>query len=1601
MSGLSGAQAQDVFDSAWYNPDAPYIKIAVDSDGVYRVTGTDLAAAGFPVNTVDPTSLQLFENGSEVPLRLQADFTTFGATDWLAFVGKRNTGAGEAWAYNYDSAIMPSQYNSLFTDTTFYWLTWGAPVTGLRYAAINPPTSGAPIRNNTRATTRTEADNWYYPGQGSSAGNPIYTTNEGYYQDRIRHNTSQDDITRTLEFSLTDASSSAADSVRIGVHVMAETVARHKIVLEAGLDDGGGVAFVPLDSVEWIGIAAQTLSFAVPQSQLPGDGSLEVRIRSRNNYSSAIPNNLLLNWVEVDYVRASQPVDGQLAVRREPGNYVYETSGLIGQSDVYVPSSGESFSVNPSGGVASFLLGTAVPDTVFVVDIGGYASPADIRADVSSNLVSPPGGGAAYVLVTTPSLRASGDAMAAHRASPTGGGHSTLVVDIYDIFDQFDYGRPTPLAIRRFVRAARAWNIPIKFLTMWGDALYPDRTRDRKPWEVLSFGHTASDDWFAMQDDGLLDYSPSISIGRLPIRSNEQGNIVVQKQQTYESAPLDLWQKNAVYLVGGATPAERQRLRQSARRWSGLVSGPPTTLDTVHFFKESANILDPTFKDSIQQTLQKGASWVTYFGHSATQTWEIVTDPPALYNNGAKLPVILSLGCFTGDFGTGNGDEADILSFSEQLVVQSLNGSIAHWGASSSGTIGASERFSDEVHQSVFTDSLRTLGDALREAKERYNSKYSDPISVKHLLQYGLIGDPATQIQLPTQTDFRALAEDIRITPFAPVPSDDELIVDVTVRNIGLFPTDTVTVRATHILPNGTNQELSRRVPPFENEVLVQFRLPIDDAAIGQNSVRIQLDADGEIVELDEMNNTAEQAVTVFSSGLAIAEPGDYALFPSTDVSLVVNTSSAEVQDPTVIFELDTLRTFDSPALMSANVTSTNLTAQWAPASLLDEQLYYWRARIDAAGQEDVWSDGSFTVREQLGQSGWYQAGKQFADNAVSPSLEPWQNGWEFTTFSIDASASSERGAGLSKGQFVFNGQTYERLELGFGLLVIDGAKAIVKASAAGPTYANDFQNPIQSVAELRAVAEQAVVGDYFMTRTRHLANRDGETVIPDSVRAIFRQLGSAQIDSITYQDMWIMFGKVGFPEETREFVYPEAEGVSEAVERFMPDFRSSEATITSPVIGPASAWTRAVVEGSTTGAGNIRIDVIDAAGQVISSGLQAPFDAPLDINVRTHPFVRLRATLEDSTRQSTPQLENWRVVLSPVAELAIDPATLSISADSVAVGTSIDAQVGFRNLSETVADSVVVNYVVIDEDNRSSIVSQDTLLAVSADVVSQGTIPTERFVGENRLRIDIVQPGLVEPISVNNVAIIPFKVSGDANPPTFAVTIDGDAYPNDPDPVVNLQDPALPFVSARPEVEVAIEDDFAFPGYSVDSTTVRVFLDEMPVLSQQLDVQLSDDSLRMNVTFRPDLSVRDSTHTLFVRVRDSRGNEAEGSPYQVHFRVQSAVELEEVYPYPNPMSARTRFAFRLRGAEAELIEEMTLRIYTVSGRLVRQFDLRNNPEALEAGALKIGWNKLLWDGTDSDGDRVATGVYLYRMRARAEGGEVDSGNVERIAVIR
>ena len=139
--------------------------------------------------------------------------------------------------------------------------------------------------------------------------------------------------------------------------------------------------------------------------------------------------------------------------------------------------------------------------------------------------------------------------------------------------------------------------------------------------------------------------------------------------------------------------------------------------------------------------------------------------------------------------------------------------------------------------------------------------------------------------------------------------------------------------------------------------------------------------------------------------------------------------------------------------------------------------------------------------------------------------------------------------------------------------------------------------------------------------------------------------------------------------------------------------------------------------------------------------------------------------------------------------------------------------------------------------------------------------------------------------------------------------------------------------------------------------------------------------------------------HSLKVRAWDVLNNSGEAMLEYV-VTPDEALEVRNVYNYPNPMNRHTRFVFE-HNQPPGTPAQVQVRIYTLNGRPVRTIP---SEEALPTGVLTGGPVQVEWDGRDDDLDRVPTGIYLYKVRIeaeRADGGRDVVERIEKLAVIR
>ncbi len=145
---------KDAPQNNWYHPEYTYYKLFVDKEGVYSLDYDELANAGIPVQSLDLSRLKIFNQGEEIPIRIEGpQGATLDPGNIIYFYGDRNKGS--------------DTYFDFYTDTNTYWLTDDGDA-GSRYQLMSEDPAPANLTAFYWKNLHLEKDNLFHRSNGSS-----------------------------------------------------------------------------------------------------------------------------------------------------------------------------------------------------------------------------------------------------------------------------------------------------------------------------------------------------------------------------------------------------------------------------------------------------------------------------------------------------------------------------------------------------------------------------------------------------------------------------------------------------------------------------------------------------------------------------------------------------------------------------------------------------------------------------------------------------------------------------------------------------------------------------------------------------------------------------------------------------------------------------------------------------------------------------------------------------------------------------------------------------------------------------------------------------------------------------------------------------------------------------------------------------------------------------------------------------------------------------------------------------------------------------------------------------------------------------------------
>ena len=689
------------YGNEWVDNQKTYYKILVNEDGIYHIGLDELQSEGFPVSSVRGSELQLFHFGEEVPIRVSSE-ESLTPNDYIEFVGFKNKGELDKhlyvvdstviYTYDQDSVKVDSSYilnrnqlnpeYSLYNDNSAYFLTWDSGTTNRRYEQVN-----------------TEVSDNLPPAETS-------------YQEEVIKVFSDQDIKRVLTGSVRYSSFRSTEGFGSPLENTTNIEVEAKNISEIGSRPEveilfSGNANTHTAEISLNGTRIKNISFGGYELiNLTED--FDIDLLQENNTITIFGKHSGFDKMTVGTLKLRYPkeykFDGSSSVRiRLPSTVFsrylelqdFDVEG--GEVHVYDKENAQFFPAVIQDGLVKILIPGAngkERDLIVINSSKEIKSSKNIsqRTMVDYTQMDP-----SFIIISSKVFTQSGATYlqdyADYRSSEKGGDFVTTIVYVEDLYDQFAYGIDRhPLAIKNFINAMDPIWTKKEYVFLVGKGFeYPDyRTEEdftlteNQYFTVPTFGVPGSDNL-------LLSYHwnnyPIVPIGRLPIRTSEELGIYLDKvkehedfEGLYQIIEDQLWRKRILHLSGGDTKALQETIFEHLRIMGIEIESNSYGGNVTTFRKTNSEPIQSSESTELFDLINNGVSIITFFGHSSNGTFDFSLEQPSKYENEGKYPLIMSLGCFSGNIHTS------AIGISEDFVIEDDRGAIAFIAASGSGS---------------------------------------------------------------------------------------------------------------------------------------------------------------------------------------------------------------------------------------------------------------------------------------------------------------------------------------------------------------------------------------------------------------------------------------------------------------------------------------------------------------------------------------------------------------------------------------------------------------------------------------------------------------------------------------------------------------------------------------------------------------------------------------------------------------------------------------------------------------------------------------------------------------------------------------------------
>lgn len=739
-----------------------FVKIAVSRSGIYKLTYEELVKMG-----IDPKNVRIFGYGGAL---LAEDFSkpynddlpetaiyehrgadnVFGAGDYILFYAQGPT----SWTY-YPAYLHFRHTQNYYSDYGYYFVTSDAG-TGKR---ITPSDALAAEPSGTITTFIDhivhEQDLVNLIGSGREFYGEQFSSNKSKY---------------TFSLALPNIVAEEA-SFRMDVAVKSQISSRIGITINN--KEIGALATPDLYN-------APVYEYAKTASTLPdikftptAGNALQVTLNFEDKSGMA-----WLNFFEINVRRRLRPTNNEpLFFRNIDSLYTataqrFSIDGTTATTqvwDISNPLDIKRMAVSYANGVATFVDSVSTLKEYVAIDPTNdtFLSPTIIGSIANQNLHALPQSDM-IIIAPTEFLAESERLAEAHRTFQN---LSVQVVDVNQVYNEFSSGTPDATAYRRLMklfydRASGESDMP-RYLLLFGDGCYDNRHIEVQEdygklltFQSLNSVHgTASyvcDDYFALLDDtdgkSITTDAMDIGIGRLPVHTQEQARIAVDKSISYlENQITGSWKNQIVFVADDGDNnlhiSSCDSVANKTRHTYPDLLVRKLYLDAYTQEVSASGETYPLAIDLFDNYIKNGTLMINYMGHGGHTEWAnegLLTHDRIVNMYNEKYPLFVTATC---DFSRFDNTTP---SGGELLLLNSHGGAIALFTTTRTVYAEPNFRLNLQFANYIFArdEQSRPLcfGDVMRKAK--------NALSVdSNRMNFTLLGDPALNLAYATTHD--------------------------------------------------------------------------------------------------------------------------------------------------------------------------------------------------------------------------------------------------------------------------------------------------------------------------------------------------------------------------------------------------------------------------------------------------------------------------------------------------------------------------------------------------------------------------------------------------------------------------------------------------------------------------------------------------------------------------------------------------------------------------------------------------------------------------------------------------------------------------------